>query len=267
VGYAPLALLALRLLPLPADAPLPEGNRLVQGLLAKQRIREDTLNDYAYDILELREEIDGRGRVVERKSRRYEVFHVKGRPVRRLTEEDGRALSLEKQAKENGRVDKLVLAILADRVATERPGVRLSAILERYDFRTVTRESVAGRPALVLEFAPLPGTRRLDGDNVLRKLEGRLWVDEEESELVRIHLRNTSGIRFALGLGASVSGLSVQMEFRKVDGTLWFPHRVEFDVEGRKLLLKGFHRRATATYGPFRRFQVESEETLRPPVP
>ena len=249
------------------ETALPEGNRLVKGLLAKQRVREDRLNDYAYDILERREEMDGRGKIVERKSRRYEVFHVKGRPVRRLMEEDGHALSPEKQAKENARVDKLVLAILADRVATERPGVRLSAILERYDFHTVGRESVEGRPSVVLEFVPLPGARKLDGDNVLRKLEGNLWVDEDESELVRIQLRNTSGIRFALGLGASVSGLSVQMEFRKVGETLWFPHRVEYDVTGKRLLVKGFHRRATATYGPFRRFQVESEETLRPPVP
>jgi hypothetical protein len=267
VAHALLALIALRLLSMTADTSLPEGNRLVRELLARQRVREDTLNDYAYDIVELREEMDGSGRVVERKSRRYQVFHVKGRPVRRLTEEDGRALSPEKQAKENGRVDKLVLAILADRAASERPGVRLSAILERYDFHSVGRENVDGRSALVLEFVPLPGSRRLDGDNVLRRLEGRLWVDEEEGELVRVQLRNTSGIRFALGLGASVSALSVQMEFRKVGETLWFPHRVEFDVTGRKLLLKGFHRRATATYGPFRRFQVESEETLRPPLP
>ena len=54
------------------------------------------------------------------------------------------------------------------RVARELPAVRLSAILERYDFRSVGREAMDGRPAIVLEFTAIPGSRPVAHDDVLR---------------------------------------------------------------------------------------------------
>jgi hypothetical protein len=68
------------------------------------------------------------------------------------------------------------------KVVSERPGERLSAILDRYDFRAVAREDVAGRAAIVLEFQPRPGDLALEGDRYLRRLGGRIWVDESEQE-------------------------------------------------------------------------------------
>lgn len=246
---------------------LPEGNLLAKSLLGKQRAREEVLNGYAYDILEVREELDGKGRATRRRSRLYHVFHVQGRPLRRLVAENGHPLSTKRQAKEDDRVRELASAISSNRAVVEQPGVRLSGILERYDFRTLGREAVEGRPAFVLEFVPKPGKRALESDQILRKLTGKLWVDEAEGELVSIELANTSGIKFALGLGASVSGLTLRMEFRKADDLVWLPHRLAVDVSGRKLLLKGFRIRATALYGPYRRFQVDSDEVLTPLTP
>jgi hypothetical protein len=149
----------------------------------------------------------------------------------------------------------------------ERPGVRLSLVLERYDFTTLRREDVDGRPALVLDFRPLPGHRRLANDRVLRQLAGRIWVDEPERVVVRAEVRSTGGIRFALGLAASISSLGFALEYRKVDGAVWLPHRMETRATGRVALLKRFRTRTFVTYGPFRRFQVEHEETIRPPSP
>ena len=76
----------------------------------------------------------------------------------------------------------------------EKPGVRLSQILERYDFRSVARETIDGRSALVLDFSARPGKRDLDGDSVLRRLTGRIWVDEEERQVVRAEFRNTDPV-------------------------------------------------------------------------
>ncbi len=249
---------------LPQDAALPDGNLLVRELVGKQRHREEVLDHYTYDVLEVREEIAKDGRAKDRKSRRYQVFYVKGRPLRKLVAVDEHPLSDDARAKEERRVTEATQAISRGEVATEQPGVRLSAILERYDFRTLGREPVEGRPSVVLEFTPRPGNRDIDSDHVLRKLRGRVWVDEEEREVVRARVHNTGGIKIAWGLGASVKSLDFTLDFRKVGGEVWLPLRVETEATGRVLLLKGFRTRSTTSYGNYQRFSVEAEEEIRP---
>jgi hypothetical protein len=244
-----------------AAAALPDGNAYVRGLVARQKRREALLNDYTYDVERVKEELDGNGRVKERHARHYEVFFVKGKPVRRLVAENGRPLSSHEQEEEDRRNRDKIDAINTGKVASEVPEERISAILQRYDFRAVGREEIEGRPALVFDFKPLPGKRDdLDSDNVLRTLNGRLWVDEAEQEVVRMHVRNASSIKWGFGLGASVSALESTVEFRKVDDAVWLPVRDEMTASGRLLLLKRFRTRMSRTYGNYRRFQVEAQE-------
>jgi hypothetical protein len=264
MGSTALALLGLLAM---QEPPLPEGNALVRSLLDKQRHYEERLDRYAYDIETVREDLDGHGRVTERHTRLFQVFYVKGRPLRKLVAEDGRPLPADRQAQEETRVRELAEAIRSGKVAKERPGVRLSAILERYDFRATGRETVQGRRAVVLEFQPRPGDRPLDSDFVLRKLAGRLAVDEAEREVLRAELRSTEPIRVALGLGASVSSVDIVLEFQPVDEVVWLPLRVETRISGKKLLLKAFGRRTVQTFRNYSRFQVESEEQIKPPSP
>ena len=209
--------------------------------------------------------------MTKRRTRRYEVFHVKGRPVRTLVAEDDRPLSPARRAREERRAREMVAAIRASDVVVEEPRRRLSAILERYAFRTVAREGVAGRPALVLEFGPREEAgreeeaRARDEHDRYRYLFGRLWVDEQEHRIVRVVVRSASGARIGLGGGASVSALEVTLEFRKVDGAVWLPWRVQTSASGRALLFKRFRVRQTDEYGGYRRFDVGSEERIDVP--
>jgi hypothetical protein len=249
----------------PAEAALPDGNAYVRQLVERHRARERILDSYSYDVLERREELDASGSVKKTRSRRYEVFFVRGRPVRRLVGEDDRPLSAERQRKADREAREKAEAISGGTAVSEQPGMRLSAILDRYDFRSVGREPIDARASIVLDFGALPGRRSIDGDNVLRNLAGRIWVDEAEGEVVRAEARNTSTIKFALGLGASVATLAFRLEFRKVDDSVWLPSRIEATVAGRALLFKGFRTRVTTTYGNYRRFRVDVDERVSPP--
>jgi lysophospholipase L1-like esterase len=53
----------------------------VRALVAGQRRREETLNRYTYDVEEVTERLDDEGGARKVETRRYEVFHVKGRPA------------------------------------------------------------------------------------------------------------------------------------------------------------------------------------------
>jgi hypothetical protein len=263
-----LALLAsAREGPPPGEASLPEGNALVRSMLGRQRAREEALNRYTYDVMVTNEHLDGQGRVTKRESEAFEVFYVKGLALRRLTARDGRPLDAKAQAREDAAVREKVDRIRQGRVAREQPGVRLSQILERYDFRTVTRELSEGRSVLLLEFQPLPGKRDLERDNVLRALKGRLLVDEAEAAVLRAELQNTQGIKFALGLGASLRSLNLVLDFGRMEDGVWLPLRVETAFQGRMLLFKSFRRRQTTTFSNFRRFSADTEERYDTHVP
>jgi hypothetical protein len=263
----PLLMLAVALgLFFLAPDPLPDGNVYVRGLVERQKRREEALNRYTYDVEQLFEELDAGGAVRSRKVQRFEVFYVKGRPLWKLVAEDGRPLTKGQQEVEEKRVREKVGDLAAERVALKDPSVQLSAILERYDFRTVGREDLDGFPALVLEFQPRPGKRDLDGDAVLRALAGRIWVDEAETEVVRAEVSSTSDIKFALGIGASVSAMGVVLDFRKIEDGLWLPARVEAKAEARLLLIKGFRGRSTSIFSHYRRFEAASEEEIKAPA-
>ncbi len=253
--------------PTATGAALPEGNALVRSMVGRQRAREDALNRYSYDVLIAEEHLDGQGRVTKRESEAFEVFHVKGLAVRRRVARDGRALDAKVQAREDAAVRTKVERIQQGRVAREQPGLRLSQILERYDFRALAREMRAGRSVVLLEFQPLPGRRDLERDNVLRALRGRLLVDEADAAVLRAELQNTQGIKFALGLGASLRSLTLSLEFRRMEDGVWLPLRVEAAFQGRMLLFKAFRRRQTTTFSNFRRFSTETEERYDTDVP
>jgi hypothetical protein len=144
--------------------PLPEGNAYVRALVSRQRSREEALNRYTYDVEEIEEDLDGKGLVRKTETRRYEVFHVKGRPIRKQVALNGRLLEGAAAQKEERRVKEKVDDVLDDRTARELPEVRLSQVLARYDFQAVGREEVDGRPTLVFSFAPVPGKRDLEAD-------------------------------------------------------------------------------------------------------
>ena len=246
-----------------ALAPLPEGNAFVRGLVGAQRQREEAVSLYTYDVTEVREQLDRDGRVRRRETRVYEVFHVKGRPVRRLVARDGRPLEGKEREKEERRAGELASALRAGRAASEQPGVRLSRVLERYDFSAIGREAVDERCALVFDFAARPGDFALERDGLLRRLAGRLWVDEAEEAVARVEVRNTSGLRFALGLGATVSSLSFEARFRRLEEGVWLPRSLAVSAKGKKLLFKGFRVRTTTTYDRYRRFEVDVREEVR----
>ena len=258
-----LALLLACLLAQAAPSDLPEGNAFVRGLIGAQKKHEEALNRYTYDELEVREEIDGRGAVRKRRSRLYEVFHVKGRPVRQLTAENDLPLSPQRRTEVEREVAKKVESILKGETVAERPGVRLSSILERYDFRAVAREELDGRTALALEFAPRPGKRDLDHDGLLRQLTGRIWVDEAERQIVRAHLRNLEPVKFALGIGGKLSHVDLDLRFRKLEDGVWLPREIRGEFHGRKLF-SSFRVRNTQTYERYRVFEVQSDEQVKP---
>lgn len=247
-----------------ATPPVVDASSYVRDLAGGQRRQEEALSRYTYDVDESREELDAQGRAQRRRTRSYEVYHVKGRPVRRLVSRDGQPLPPAERDSVDRRSRASAEAIRDGQTVAEQPGLRLSRILERYEFRFAGREELDGRCSLVFEFSPRPGDFGLDRDFVLKKLAGRLWVDEDERAVARLEVRNTGAVRVALGLAASVSSASFRGEFVRLEPGVWLPRLLQGAAEGRKLLFIGFRVRETLAFANYRRFEVSTDERTRP---
>ena len=70
-----------------------QDGEFVRQLVERQRDREALLDTLSYDVVERREELAEDGSVTRVRRRRFEVFHVDGRPLRRLVTENGGPLS------------------------------------------------------------------------------------------------------------------------------------------------------------------------------
>ena len=247
------------------EAPLPEGNAYVRSVIGGARPQDAFINDYSYDVEESREHLDKDGNAASRETRRYEVYFVKTRPVRRLVSRNGVPLDAVEQADVDRKAEAQAKAIAEGRTVSEQPGLRLAALLDSFEFKAVARGEREGRKTLVFDFAPRnkPGSSASSdraADAVTRILTGRLEIDEADRRVARLEARNVPGQKAGVATGVKVGTFEMVMEYGAIDGQVWLPRRVMTLASGRAFLFKTFRIRNTTTYSNYRRFKVDTEE-------
>lgn len=244
---------------------LPEGNAYIRSIVGGGRPQDAAINDFAYDLEEVRETLSEDGKTKARESRRYEVFFVQTRPVRRLVSKNGVPLSAREQAKVDRSAESQAKAIAEGRTVSEQPGIRLASLLDSFEFKTVGREEPLGRSVLVLEFAPRKdGSLGPSGNRaeraVARILNGRVLVDEADRRVTRLQASNSRGEKAGVGPSVKLRSFEVLMEFSRVEEGVWLPQKVVTLASGRAFFFRTFRVRQTSTYSNYRRFQVDTEE-------
>jgi hypothetical protein len=260
-------LLFLALPALAQEPPLPEGNAFVRAALTSARPQEAAINDYSYDIQEVREKLDGSGQPASQESRRYEVFFIKTRPVRRLVSKNGVPLSPKEQAEVDRKAEAKANDIAAGRTVNEQPGVRLANLVDYLNFTTVGREMREGRQTLVFAFEPRPGLKRDSANRaaseVAKVLTGRLLIDELDRRVVLLEGRSAPGQKAEIAIGVNLGTLDIRMEFVQVEEGVWLPRQVVNQVSGRAYLFFKFRTRQTTNYSNYRKFRVDAEGRVK----
>jgi hypothetical protein len=243
--------------------PLPEGNAYVRGVLSSARPQDAAINDYSYDLEEIRENLDKNGIATSRETRRLEVFFVKTRPVRRLVAKNGVPLGKKEQAEVDKKAEAQAQAIASGQTVSEQAGIRLSLLLDSFDFKTLAREEREGRQTLVFAFEPRKGASKASSgrtEAVTRILHGTLRVDEADRRVARLDARTAEGEKAGVATGVKLSAFELQMEFKSVEDGVWLPARVVTVASGRAFLFKTFRVRQTTLYSNYRKFRVDTEE-------
>ncbi|HMD32990.1 MAG TPA: hypothetical protein VKG84_13840 [Candidatus Acidoferrales bacterium] len=235
------------------DPPLPSAEEVLHKVLATVtspgvRSASSQFRSVQHTVIE---KTDDKGHLREREDRTYDVGPLAGGVYASLVERNGKSLSPTELADERDRRQRFIESRGtlkfgggdSDRVPLD------PELFDRYRAEVVGREWVSGRPAIVLHFWPrsadLPIRRRQD--YVLNKLTGKVWVDEQEWEIVRVDANLTERVRVMLGLVAALDKADLSFEQIRMGDSIYLPLKLSANFEGRKLF-STLHERVEVTW-------------------
>jgi hypothetical protein len=179
----------------------------------------------------------------------YEVIPNADGPgfTRRLLERDGKPVI-------NGEVESIGQR---RRDRAQSP----SAIEDTASVLTFTldrRVRLEGRSAFLVTFTPKrdarPQTRQ---GRMARSFNGKIWIDEETREVMRVEGTAIETISYGFGLIARLGeGTVVTLVRAPVEDGIWLPTSIGFKGEGRALLLRKLHVDFAINWFDYRRIAV-----------
>ena len=248
--------------------PLPDIKQLFSDVQEHQKQIESLVDQYSCTENEEVRELDKKGQVKKTIVREYEDFYLGGRLVRREVKKDGKPLSPDEQKKEDSRVEKRIREYEKKKSAAEEDAAKkkekidVSTFLRISNFTHPRWEEYRQHDVIVFDFAPNPDYRpRNKTEDLLHKLAGTLWVDDEARQVVRLEAHLSDTYKLAGGLLASIrKGASLVMEQAKTNEEIWLPSYVEAHFSARLLLLASALGDYTSRFSDYKKFRVETVE-------
>jgi hypothetical protein len=212
---------------------------------------------YSYSQFQVMEQLGDGNAVKERAETTYEAVVIDGRRFFRLLAKNGKPLSGEELQEEKEREATFRQQPAKRPVAsiTDEEDVELDeALVNRFKFTLEGKETINGRSVFALSFEPksdtLPAPKRID--RAINNLAGRVWVDEQEYELVKVDARLLKPVGFGWGLLANIDQANLRIEQVRLDDGTWMPASIEVYLKGRKLFTP-MHQREKNTMNNFKK--------------
>ncbi|MBL9174501.1 MAG: hypothetical protein JNL10_13275 [Verrucomicrobiales bacterium] len=239
--------------PAPARPESPTADEIVQRLLERAETLTNRMEGVCLGCrrLTVLEELDSRGNSRERKLKEHLVA-ITGRGQKAtLVQMDGKPLSESDRRREERREEGHRDKFGSRKERSSRQSQALDrALLERFRYRLVGMSEMEGRRTYELGFEPIAGGR--DGkvaDRVLGRLQGRLWVDADEFEPVRIEAELSDPVSIG-GFLAVMDQFRMTVVRRRLPSGYWVDERVDTHVGGRRLVQR-FHGHMEVTQDQF----------------
>lgn len=164
------------------------------------------------------------GDLAEQDRRQRQKLDAYVRRMRRTS-----AANRERQLQEGSVVGRRERGMVEDVVAT-------------LDYRMDRRETLQGRPAIVVTFAPRPSARPWSSEGKLVKhFKGQVWIDEPSRQIARVEAEAIDTMSFGLGFLVRIyAGTKATFTRRPLDNGVWLPAEAQIQGTGRALLLRQF---------------------------
>ena len=191
------------------------------------------------------------------RSRRWTTtfFLIASEDVQHLLVKDGKPLAASEKDKEDRRFNKQFAELtkkegdLASdpkkRAEQEKQDAKdqaqISDFLRAERFTNPRRERFRGQSVIAFDFGPNPDVKpKSMMENVVQKLEGVIWIDDQARDVVRVEAHFASSVKIGGGILASVEkGTNFVFEQARINDEVWLPSYDETHLSGRLLFFKG----------------------------
>lgn len=244
-------------------APLPDLHALMAEVEEHQRQLDKVREDYTFTSLITTEEVDGSGRVVKTETEELEEFFVHGHSISRVMKKDGKPLEGKDLEKETERVTRRVEWSQNHPAGESMDAhtVSVHKMLEVMEVRNPRRQQFRGRSTIVFDFAGRKNakTHGIEED-LSKKLEGTIWIDEQDRQVAHLEVRFNDNFRIGGGLVATIQkGSNFSFDQALVGNGLWMPTGGEGSLQARVLLVKGIRERFHERDVDYKVFHAEAE--------
>ncbi|HNY40339.1 MAG TPA: hypothetical protein PKJ41_08085 [Bryobacteraceae bacterium] len=121
-------------------------------------------------------------------------------------------------------------------------------------FTALPDEVVNGRMAMVWSFNPKPGYKaKTMGGRIYEGVTGRIWLDREERQLVRLDAEVTKEVTIGGFLAKIEKGTRFELTQTRMESGCWLPSHQLVNYGARILMVKGIHRSVDTHYRQWRR--------------
>jgi hypothetical protein len=268
--------------PKKSQVQLPDLKTLFEQIDKNQKEIDKIRENYAGNRSEEETEYDKNGQVTKKEVKDYSFFYLNGDEVSTLIKKDGKPLSAEEQKKENDKTQKEIEDIQKkekkkeakeekdkeqgkDSKDKDDPGIEV--FLRACQFVNPRRERFRGQDVLVFDFEPNPEFKPKNlEEKVVKELAGVIWVDEKALDVARLEAYFVSDVHIGGGLLANLQkGTSFIFEQAYVNNEIWLPTYEEAHIGVRVLMVKGFKVNVATRYSDYKKFNVETLNTINKP--
>ncbi len=258
--------------------PLPDVAKLLLDIDKNQKAVDEIIKQYTCHLTEEEEKLDSNGQVTSRSVKEYDIFYVGDDEVRHLLAKDGKPLEGDEKKKEDDRFSKdfdekkkkkaeLENDPKKQAKQDEEEQAQISDFLRAERFTNPRRELFRGQEVIVFDFGPNPDYKPKNlAENIVQKLGGVLWVDEQARDVARLEARFNDNVKIGGGILASLSkGSNLVFEQTMVNNEVWLPSYAEVHAAARVVFFK-VKANEIDRYSDYKKFSSEVKLGVSTPV-
>ncbi|MBZ5537368.1 MAG: hypothetical protein LAO31_15540 [Acidobacteriia bacterium] len=248
----------------PQSPEQPAPGALMREVVALQIRNIDGRYHFRYNEEEITEDLDAEGNPRHFDTKLMQWIHTEYDSYAKYLAINGAFYGAPVLADQQNKIDQQIKEAEA-KPESQRRALREKAVKERekekdfirslpeaFEFQPLGEQTINGHPSWIFSFTPRPGFHPPSRETTfLKTLTGKIWITENEHQLIRLKGTLEDDVDFGAGLFGSVKkGSTITLEQLPGPTGFWFPSFTEMEFRA-KVFVKGQNRIETSRYSQY----------------